>query len=104
MRRSNICLCLGPTDDAELEALRAKRKKPGKLAYRVGIGLATADRVGTVEIMLRTGIHRISSQWRGASVCCKPEIDSQGIVGVYPMEQAKQIIVIMKGLNTAEAA
>jgi type I restriction enzyme R subunit len=32
------------------------------------------------------------------------DIDSQGIVGVFPMEQAKQIIDIVKGLNTVEAA
>lgn len=32
------------------------------------------------------------------------DIDSQGIVGVFPKEQAKQIIEIVKGLNTVEAA
>lgn len=32
------------------------------------------------------------------------DIDSQGIVGVFPKEQAKQIIEIVKGLNAVEAA
>jgi type I restriction enzyme R subunit len=32
------------------------------------------------------------------------DIDSQGIVGVFPKEQAKQIIEIVKGLNMIEAA
>ncbi|WP_372922973.1 DEAD/DEAH box helicase family protein, partial [Roseovarius sp.] len=32
------------------------------------------------------------------------DIDSQGIVGVFPTEQAKQIIEIVKALNTVEAA
>lgn len=32
------------------------------------------------------------------------DIDSQGIVGVFPTEQAKQIIEIVKGLNMVEAA
>lgn len=32
------------------------------------------------------------------------DIDSQGIVGVFPKERAKQIIQIVKALNTVEAA
>lgn len=32
------------------------------------------------------------------------DIDSQGIVGVFPQDQAKQIIEIVRGLNTVEAA
>ena len=32
------------------------------------------------------------------------DIDSQGIVGVFRKEQARQIIDIVKGLNTVEAA
>jgi type I restriction enzyme R subunit len=32
------------------------------------------------------------------------DIDSQGIVGVFPKDQAKQIIEIVQVLNTVEAA
>lgn len=32
------------------------------------------------------------------------DIDSQGIAGVFPMEEARQIIAIVKGINAVEAA
>jgi type I restriction enzyme R subunit len=32
------------------------------------------------------------------------DINSQGIVGVFPKDQEKQIIEIVRGLNTVEAA
>ena len=41
MRRSDICLYLGPADRAELEALRTARNTPRKLAWRAGIVLGT---------------------------------------------------------------
>ena len=52
MRRSDICLYLGPADRAQLEALRANRNTPRKVAWRAEIVLATADGCGTNEIML----------------------------------------------------
>ena len=48
MRRSDICLYLGPADRAELEALRTDRNTPRKLAWRAGIVLATADGAGNL--------------------------------------------------------
>ena len=53
MRRCDICLCLGPADRAELEALTANRNTPRKLVWRAEIVLATADGQGTALIMRR---------------------------------------------------
>ena len=63
MSRSDICLYLGPADRAELEALRTNRNTPRKLIWRAGIVLATADGVGTVEIMRHTGMSK-PTVWR----------------------------------------
>jgi transposase len=53
MRRSDICLYLGPADRAELRALISNRNTPRKLVWRAEIVLATADGHGTFEIMRR---------------------------------------------------
>ncbi len=53
MRRSDICLYLGPADGAALEALTSNRTTPRKLVWRAEIVLATADGHGTFEIMRR---------------------------------------------------
>jgi hypothetical protein len=53
MRRSDICLYLGPADRAELQALITNRNTSRKLVWRSEIILATADCHGTFEIMRR---------------------------------------------------
>src|SRR6056297_883669 len=63
MRRSDICLCLGPADRADLQALISNRNTPRKLVWRAGIVLATADGHGTVEIMRRTCMSK-PTVWR----------------------------------------
>ena len=63
MRRSDICLYLGPADRAELEALVTNRNTPRKLVWRAGIVLATADGHGTFAIMRRTGMSK-PTVWR----------------------------------------
>ena len=63
MRRTDICLYIGPADRAELEAQLINRNTPRKLTWRAGIVLATADGVGTVEIMRRTGMSK-PTVWR----------------------------------------
>ena len=63
MRRSDICLYLGPADRTELQALLTNRNTARKLAWRAGIVLATAEGVGTVEIMRRTGMSK-PTVWR----------------------------------------
>jgi hypothetical protein len=63
MRRSDVCLYLGPADRAELQALLTNRNTARKLAWRAGIVLATAEGEGTVEIMRRTGMSK-PTVWR----------------------------------------
>ncbi|MDF1621767.1 hypothetical protein [Pseudothioclava nitratireducens] len=58
MRRADICLYLGPTDRAKLQALLTCRNTPPKLVWPAEIVLATADDQGTVKIMLRTGLSK----------------------------------------------
>ena len=53
MRRSDICLYVGPADRAELQTLITNRNTPRKLVWRAEIVLATADGHGTFEIMRR---------------------------------------------------
>ena len=63
MRRSDICLYLGPADRAELQALINNRNTPRKLVWRAEIVLATADGQGTFAIMRRTGMSQ-PTVWR----------------------------------------
>ncbi len=63
MRRSDICLYLGPAERSELQALIAHRNAPSKLASRACFVLATADGQGTAEIMRRTGVSK-PTVWR----------------------------------------
>lgn len=63
MRRTDICLYLGPADRAELQALLTNRNTLRKLVWRGDIVLATADGRGTVEIMRRTGMSK-PTVWR----------------------------------------
>ena len=60
MRRSDICLYLGPADRAELQALITNRNTPRKLVWRAEIIVATADGHGTFEIMRRTGMSNVN--------------------------------------------
>ncbi len=63
MRRSDICLYVGPADRAELQPLLTNRNTARKLAWRADIVLATAGGEGTVEIMRRTGMSK-PTVWR----------------------------------------
>ena len=53
--RDNICIYVCPADRARLERLVANRNTPRKVAWRAEIVLATADGLGTMAIMRRTG-------------------------------------------------
>ena len=63
MRRTDICLYLGPAERSELQALIANRNSPRKLVWRAEIVLATADGCGTFEIMRRAGTSK-PTVWR----------------------------------------
>ncbi len=54
---------LEPEDRERLESLVAGRNTPQKQVYRARIGLLTADGVGTMEIMHRTGQSKPTA-WR----------------------------------------
>ena len=53
--RNEICLYLSPAARARLERLVADRNRRSKVVWRAGIVLATADGLGTVAAMRRTG-------------------------------------------------
>ena len=61
--REACCLWLSAGDRARLAAVATDRNSPQKHAWRARIVLLSADRVGTVEIMRRTGKAR-PSVWR----------------------------------------
>jgi transposase len=53
--RDDICIYVSPADRARLERLVADRNTPRKVAWRAEIVLASADGLGTMAIMRRTG-------------------------------------------------
>src|SRR4051794_21992567 len=61
--REPCCLWLSAIDRARLAALVADRNSPQKHVWRARIVLLSADRLGTVEIMRRTGKAK-PSVWR----------------------------------------
>ena len=61
--RDNICIYCGPEDRARLERLVADRNTPRKVMWRAEIVLATAEGLGTMAVMRRTGKSK-PSVWR----------------------------------------
>ena len=61
--REPCCLWLSASDRARLAAIAADRNSPQKHVWRAKIVLLSADRLGTVEIMRRTGKAK-PSVWR----------------------------------------
>ncbi len=55
MRQDDICLYVSAANRAELDAIIADRNSSSKLVWRARIVLATADGLGTLAIMRRTG-------------------------------------------------
>jgi transposase len=55
MRRDDICIYVGRGDRDRLQALIDGRNTSAKVVWRAQIVLATADGLGTIEIMRRTG-------------------------------------------------
>ena len=53
--RTGISIVVSPADRGRLQALVKDRNTPQKHAWRAEIVLLTADGVGTIEIMRRTG-------------------------------------------------
>lgn len=63
MRRDDLCIFVGPANRAKLEAIIKDRNSPRKHVWRAEIVLATADGVGTSEIMRRARVSK-PSVWR----------------------------------------
>ena len=61
--RGNLGLFVGAGDRARLAAIVADRNRAQKHAWRARVVLLSADRVGTAEIMRRTGLSK-PSVWR----------------------------------------
>ncbi len=61
--RKGIVVTLNAADRARLEAVAVNRNSRQKHVWRVRIVLLTADRLGTAEIMRRTGKSK-SVVWR----------------------------------------
>jgi hypothetical protein len=55
LMRENVVLDPSAADRARLEAIVADRNSPQKHVWRARIVLMTADRLGTVEVMRRSG-------------------------------------------------
>jgi len=53
--RDSICIYCSPEDRARLERLVADRNTPRKVVWRAEIVLATAEGLGTMAVMRRTG-------------------------------------------------
>jgi transposase len=63
MRRDDLCVFVGPANRAKLEAIIRDRNSPRKHVWRAEIVLATADGLGTSEIMRRARVSK-PSVWR----------------------------------------
>jgi transposase len=61
--RGNLGLFVGAADRARLAAIVADRNSPQKHVWRAEVVLLTAERVGTAEVMRRTGLSK-PSVWR----------------------------------------
>ncbi len=61
--RPGITITLAPSDRRRLEAIALDRNTPQKHVWRAAIVLLSADGVGTVEIMRRTGTSK-TCVWR----------------------------------------
>jgi hypothetical protein len=61
--RGNLGLFVSSADRARLAAIIADRNSPQKHVWRAEVVLLTGDRVGTAEIMRRTGLGKVSV-WR----------------------------------------
>src|SRR5919112_58258 len=61
--RPGISITLSPSDRRRLKAITADRNTPQKHVWRAEIVLLSAERVGTVEIMRRTGTSK-TCVWR----------------------------------------
>jgi transposase len=103
MRRDDICLYVSPADRVRLDAIIKDRNSPRKAVWRAEIVLATADGLGTNEIMRRTGMSK-PSVWRWQERYVAEGVD--GLLRdktrpsrVPPLKQKVKLAVLKKTAN-----
>ena len=101
--RGNLGLLVGAADRARLAAIVADRNRPQKHVWRARVVLLSADRVGTAEIMRRTGLSK-PSVWRWQERYIEAGVD--GLLRdrtrpsrVPPLDQGKVAEVIRRTLE-----
>src|ERR687891_933234 len=101
--RGNLGLLVGAADRARLAAIVADRNRPQKHVWRARVVLLSADRLGTVEIMRRTGLSK-PSVWRWQARYIEAGVD--GLLRdrtrpsrVPPLDQAKVAAGIRRTLG-----
>jgi transposase len=101
--RGNLGLFVGAADRARLAAIVADRNRPQKHVWRARVVRLSADRLGTVEIMRRTGLSKPSVwRWQARYI----EAGVEGVLRdktrpsrVPPLDQGKVAEVIRRTLE-----
>ena len=101
--RGNLGLFVSAADRERLAAIVADRNRPQKHVWRAQVVVLTADRVGTAEIMRRTGLSK-PSVWRWQERYVEAGVD--GLLRdktrparVPPLDRAKVAEVIRRTLD-----
>ncbi len=101
--RGNLGLFVSTADRERLAAIVADRNRPQKHVWRARVVLLTAERVGTTEIMRRTGLSKPSVwRWQERYV----EVGVEGLLRdktrpsrVPPLDRARVVEVIRRTLE-----
>jgi transposase len=101
--RGNLGLFVSAADRERLAAIVADRNRPRKHVWRARVLLLTADRVGTAEIMRRTGLSK-PSVWRWQERYLEAGVegllrDKTRPSRVPPLDQAKVAEIIRRTLE-----
>jgi transposase len=101
--RGNLGLFVSSADRERLAAIGADRNRPQKHVWRARVVLLTADRVGTAEIMRRTGLSK-PSVWRWQERYVEAGVegllrDKTRPSRVPPLDQSKVAEVIRRTLE-----
>ena len=101
--RGNLGLFVSAADRERLAAIVADRNRPQKHVWRARVVLLTAERVGTAEIMRRTGLSK-PSVWRWQERYVEAGVegllrDKTRPSRVPPLDQAKVAEVIRRTLE-----
>src|ERR687898_983220 len=87
--RGKLGLFVSGADRARLAAIIADRNRARKHVWRAEVVLLTADRVGTAEIIRRTGLSK-PSVWRWGGRPPRPGVRGKGRGGGRPLRAPAQ--------------